>query len=47
MTIEQFVDYYKKTMYPELLSDETLEKKVNEFYELSYGRRFSREKLGY
>lgn len=41
------INYLMKTMYPELLSDETLEKKVNEFYELSYGRRFSREKLGY
>lgn len=41
------IDYMMKTMYPDLYSDEELENKVNEFYELAYGRTFSREKLGY
>lgn len=39
--------YMIHTMYPELVSDEQLETKVNELYELSYGRTFDREELGY
>lgn len=41
------IDYMMHTMYPELLSDEELEQKVNELYELSYGRTFERDELGY
>jgi len=41
------IDYMIHTMYPELLSDEELEDKVNELYELSYGRTFERDELGY
>lgn len=40
-------EYMIHTMYPELLDDEQLEKDVNEMYELSYGRTFDREELGY
>ena len=39
--------YMIHEMYPELVSDEMLENKVNEFYELSYGRTFEREELRY
>jgi len=41
------VDYMMHTMYPDLLSDAELEQKVNELYELSYGRTFDRDELGY
>ena len=41
------IDYMMHTMYPELLSDEELEQKVNELYELSYGRTFERNELDY
>lgn len=41
------INYMMKTMYPDLISDEDYENKVNEFYELAYGRTFSRDKLGY
>ena len=41
------IDYMMHTMYPKLLSDEELEQKVNELYELSYGRTFDRDELGY
>lgn len=41
------IDYMMHTMYPELLSDDELEEKVNELYELSYGRTFERDELGY
>lgn len=41
------INYMMHTMYPELLSDEELEKKVNELYELSYGRIFEKDELGY
>ena len=41
------IEYMMHIMYPELLSDEELEEKVNELYELSYGRTFERDELGY
>ena len=41
------IDYMMHTMYPDLLSDEELEEKVNELYELSYGKTFKRDELGY
>ncbi|MBQ3322730.1 MAG: ABC transporter substrate-binding protein [Firmicutes bacterium] len=41
------IDYMMHVMYPELFSDEELEQKVNELYELSYGRTFKRDELGY
>ena len=41
------IDYMMHTMYPELLSDGELETKVNELYEMSYGRSFERDELGY
>ncbi len=41
------INYMMKTMYPDLMSDEELENKVNQFYELAYGHTFSRDKLGY
>ena len=41
------IDYMKSKMYPELLSEEDLQKNIDEFYELSYGRTFTREELGY
>jgi len=40
-------DYMIRTMYPELMTDAELVDAVNEFYELSYGIRLSREELGY
>lgn len=39
--------YMMHSMYPQLVSEEMLEDRVNEFYELSYGRTFDRSKLGY
>lgn len=41
------IDYMIHTMYPGLLSDTELEQKVNELYEMSYGRTFERDELGY
>ena len=41
------IDFMMKTMYPELISDEQLKKNVDDFYELSYGRTFERDELGY
>lgn len=41
------INYMMRTMYPDLISDEELETKVNGFYELAYGQTFSRDKLGY
>jgi len=40
-------DYMIKTMYPELMTDTELVDAVNEFYELSYGIRLSKDELGY
>lgn len=41
------IDYMIHKMYPELMSEKDLEQNVNDFYELAYGRTFSREELGY
>lgn len=41
------IEYMIRTMYPDLLSDEELEKDVNDLYELSYGKTFERDELGY
>lgn len=41
------IDYMMHVMYPELLSDEELEQKKDDFYNTCYGRTFSREELGY
>lgn len=41
------IDYMKSKMYPELLSEEDLQKNIDFFYELSYGRTFTAEELGY
>lgn len=41
------IDYMMHVMYPELLTEKQLEEKVDAFYQLSYGKSFSREELGY
>lgn len=41
------IDYMMSVMYPELMSEKDLEDNVSAFYELAYGRSFSREELGY
>ena len=41
------IDYMLYVMHPELLSDEELVNKVNDFYELSYGVTFERSELEY
>lgn len=41
------VYYMIHTMYPDIVSDEDLQDKVNELYELMYGERFERSYLGY
>ena len=41
------IDYMKSKMYPELMSDAQLQQAVDEFYELSYGRTFTAEEIGY
>lgn len=41
------IDYMKSKMYPELLSEEDLQKNIDAFYELSYGRTFTAEEIGY
>ena len=41
------IDYMMHIMYPELMSDQELEQRVDEFYQLSYGKTFDREYLGY
>lgn len=41
------IDYMMHIMYPELMSEQELEKRVDEFYQLSYGKTFEREYLGY
>lgn len=40
-------EFMINTMYPELLSEEQLEKDAGEFYEMAYGKGFTREELGY
>ena len=41
------IDYMMHVMHPELLDEQRLEKNVNRFYKLSYGRTFKRKELGY
>lgn len=41
------IDYMMNAMYPKLMTDEQLESAVNEFYQMAYGREFSRKELGY
>ena len=41
------IEYMMHVMYPELLSEEELEKEVDSLYELSYGVTFDRSELGY
>lgn len=41
------IDYMMHVMYPELMTDQELEQRVDEFYQLSYGKTFDREYLGY
>lgn len=40
-------EYMMSVMYPELVSEEQLEKDAYAFYEKAYGRGFAREELGY
>ena len=40
-------EYMIHVMYPDLVSDEKLARDVDEFYQLSYGRVFDRNELGY
>lgn len=41
------IDYMMHIMYPELMTGQELEEKVDDFYQLSYGRTFKRDYLGY
>lgn len=41
------IDYMMSVMYPDLMSESDLENNVTAFYELAYGRSYSREELGY
>lgn len=41
------VDYMLHTMYPERMSEQELEKRVDAFYRFAYGRTFSKKELGY
>ena len=41
------IDYMMHVMHPQLLDEKTLEDHVDAFYELSYGRTFDRDELGY
>lgn len=41
------IDYMMSVMYPDIMSAEQLEENVRTFYELAYGRVYSREELGY
>ncbi len=41
------IEYMMHMMHPELLSEKQLSDEVDAFYELSYGRTFTREELGY
>lgn len=40
-------EYIMKVVYPDLITDEQLEKDTDELYELAYGKVFTREELGY
>lgn len=41
------IDYMMHIMYPELMPDDELVKRVDDFYQLSYGRTFDRSYLEY
>lgn len=41
------INYMMSVMYPELMSESELENNVSAFYELAYGREYSRKELGY
>ena len=41
------MEYMMKMMYPELISEEKLDKDVNELYKLCYSKKFSKDELGY
>lgn len=41
------IEYMQSIMYPELVSQEQLEKDATDFYEKAYGRAFSRKELVY
>ncbi len=41
------IDYMKSKMYPESMSEEQLQKNIDEFYQLSYDRTFTSEEIGY
>ena len=41
------IEYMLHIMHPELISEKHLADEVDAFYELSYGRKFTREELGY
>ena len=41
------IEYMMNTMYKDLLPDDKLDSDVQEFYEMAYGRTYSRSQLGY
>jgi len=41
------IDFMMSVMYPDLMSESELEDKVTAFYELAYGKAYTREELGY
>lgn len=41
------IDFMIHKMYPELLSKKQLDANIDEFYTLSYGRKFTKKELGY
>jgi len=41
------IDYMMSVMYPDLMSESELEKNVSEFYELAYGKVYSKKDLDY
>ena len=41
------IDYMMSVMYPDLMSESKLEKNVSEFYELAYGKVYSKKDLDY
>lgn len=41
------IDFMKSKMYPELLPEEQLQENIDAFYEMSYGRTFTAEEIGY
>lgn len=41
------IDYMMHVMHPQLLDEKTLEEHVDDFYQLSYGRTFKKDELGY